>query len=94
MFTYSRRFTPESTPSIPQVFSEEVTNDDGSVSVHTSDTPFESPYEGLDADSFKISSQIKAGVPLREVSPRPLGSSIDSVDEVNAKLSEMSNAKN
>lgn len=92
MFTYSRRFTPESTPSIPQVFSEEVTNDDGSVSVHTSDIPFESPYQGLDADSFKISAQIKAGVPLREVSPTRLGSSIDSVDSVNEKLTELSNS--
>lgn len=93
MFTYSRRFVSASTPSIPQVFSEEVTNEDGSVSVHTSDTPFDSPYEGLDADSFKISAQIKAGVPLREVSPTRLGSSLDSVDAVNEKLTELSNSK-
>ena len=92
MLTYNRNFSrnPE---SIPQEFTKEVMNEDGSSTILTSDKPFESPYDGLDCRSFTIEAKIKAGVPLKPISPHSMSGNISGIDKATALVEEASKAK-
>lgn len=88
MNTYNRNF-PRNPEHITQIFVQEKVMPDGTSVFESTETP-ESPYKGLDADSFSLSSMIRAGVPLNSVSPRKLGSSIGSIDSVSEQVSNLS----
>lgn len=85
MLTYNHKF-PRNPEHISQVYTKEVVNEDGSSTILTDTKPFESPYKGLDSDSFKIGARIQAGVPLNRVKPRSLGGSIGSIDNASSMV--------
>lgn len=79
MLSYNRVF-PRNPEPIPQVYHKTVINEDETSSILSQSLPFESPFKGLDSNSFTLSARIKAGVNLQNVPPTKLGSSIGSVD--------------
>lgn len=90
------RTFPKNKVSVGTIYRKQLQNDDGTIVVKESTTPFENPFNGLDSASFSASSQIRAGVLLKPApSLSPLGSSIGSVDKVNSAVVEnmMSNTK-